>query len=95
MLAFFARCIFIIVGGIESQDGGHTCSRILRKVVSGTLPFRHFKGSTLKSSRNKTFSPDSDIYFVSLSNTVLAIRTSSARLSTLQSHPRVNRSSRM
>lgn len=71
------------------------CLCMLHKVVSGSLPFRHFQRFTHKSSWNKTFSIDSDIYFVSQSNTVLAIWTSSARLSTSQSHPRVNWFSRM
>ena len=73
-----------------------TCARVCSvKLCLFLCLFVTFKGSTLKSSCNKTFSTDSDIYFVSQSNTVLAIRTSSARLSTSQSHPRVNRSSRM
>ena len=71
------------------------CLCMLHKVVSGSLPFCHFQRFTHKSSWNKTFSIDSDIYFVSQSNTVLAIWTSSARLSTSQSHPRVNWFSRM
>ena len=71
------------------------CLCMLHKVVSGSLLFRHFQRFTHKSSWNKTFGIDSDIYFVSQSNTVLAIWTSSARLSTSQSHPRVNWFSRM
>ena len=72
------------------------CARVCSVKLCWVLClFVTFKGSTLKSSWNKTLSTDSDIYFVSQSNTVLAIRTSSARLSTSQSHPRVNRFSRM
>ena len=40
-------------------------------------------------------STDSDIYFVSQSNTAVAIRTSSAVFSTSRSHSRLNRFSRM
>ena len=53
--------------------------------------FVTFKGSVLKSSRNKTMSTDSDIYFVSRSNTAVVIRTSSAVFSTSRSHSRLNR----
>ena len=59
------------------------CARVCSVKLCWVLClFVTFKGSTLKSSWNKTLSTDSDIYFVSQSNTVLAIRTSSARLST-------------
>ena len=71
------------------------CLCMLHKVVSGSLPFRHFQRFTHKSSWNKTFSIDSDIYSVSQSNTVLVIWISSVRLSTSQSHPQVNWFSRM
>ena len=57
--------------------------------------FVTFKGSTLKSSWNKTMSTDSEIYFVSQSNAAVAIRTSSAVFSTSRSHSRLNRFSRM